>query len=33
MLGRLDHENLVRAIDAGFDGNVFYMVTEFIDWP
>ena len=31
MLGRLDHENLVRAIDAGFDGNVFYMVTEFID--
>ena len=31
MLGRLDHMNLVRAIDAGFDGNVFYMVTEFID--
>ena len=31
MLGRLDHVNLVRAIDAGFDGNVFYMVTEFID--
>ncbi len=31
MLGRLDHTNLVRAIDAGFDGNVFYMVTEFID--
>jgi len=31
MLGRLDHQNLVRAIDAGFDGNVFYMVTEFID--
>lgn len=31
MLGRLDHANLVRAIDAGFDGNVFYMVTEFID--
>jgi hypothetical protein len=31
MLGRLDHENLVRAFDAGFDGNVFYMVTEFID--
>ena len=29
MLGRLDHVNLVRAIDAGFDGNVFYMVTEF----
>ena len=25
MLGRLDHENLVRAIDAGFDGNVFYL--------
>ena len=31
MLGRLDHVNLVRAIDAGFDGNVFYLVTEFID--
>jgi serine/threonine protein kinase len=31
MLGRLDHTNLVRGIDAGFDGNVFYMVTEFID--
>ncbi len=31
MLGRLDHVNLVRAIDAGFDGNVFYMVTEVID--
>jgi serine/threonine protein kinase len=26
----LDHENLVRAFDAGHDGNVYYLVTEFI---
>ncbi|NDC64135.1 MAG: serine/threonine protein kinase [Planctomycetia bacterium] len=30
MLGRLDHENLVRALDAGHDGKVFYLVTEFV---
>lgn len=27
---RLDHENLVRAYDAGEDGNVYYLVTEFV---
>ncbi len=26
----LDHENLVRAYDAGHDGNVYYLVTEFV---
>lgn len=26
----LDHENLVRALDAGSDGNVYYLVTEFV---
>jgi serine/threonine protein kinase len=31
MLARLDHENLVRALDAGHDGKVYYMVTELID--
>ena len=31
MLGRLDHENLVRALDAGHDGKVYYLVTELID--
>jgi serine/threonine protein kinase len=30
MLGRLDHENLVRALDAGHDGKVSYLVTELI---
>jgi len=30
MLGRLDHENLVRALDAGHDGKVYYLVTELI---
>ncbi len=30
MLGRLDHENLVRALDAGHDGKVYYLVTEFV---
>ncbi len=27
---RLDHENLVRAYDAGEDGNVYYLVTEYV---
>ncbi|MBX7166482.1 MAG: serine/threonine protein kinase [Pirellulales bacterium] len=27
---RLDHPNLVRAYDAGFDGNVHYLVTEYV---
>jgi serine/threonine protein kinase len=26
----LDHDNLVRAFDAGHDGNVYYLVTEFV---
>ena len=26
----LDHEHLVRAFDAGHDGNVYYLVTEYI---
>ena len=30
MLGRLDHENLVRALDAGHDGKVYYLVTEYV---
>ena len=30
MLGRLDHENLVRALDAGYDGKVFFLVTELV---
>jgi len=30
MLGRLDHENLVRAFDAGYDAMVYYLVTEFV---
>jgi serine/threonine protein kinase len=30
MLGRLDHENLVRAYDAGYDAMVYYLVTEFV---
>lgn len=30
MLGRLDHDNLVRALDAGHDGKVYYLVTEFV---
>lgn len=29
-LGQLDHENLVRAYDAGQDGNVHFLVTEFV---
>jgi len=31
MLGRLDHVNLVRALDAGHDGKVYYLVTELIE--
>ncbi|MGE0608544.1 MAG: serine/threonine-protein kinase [Pirellulales bacterium] len=27
---QLDHENLVRAYDAGRDGNVHYLVTEYV---
>src|SRR5262245_19477778 len=27
---RLDHPNLVRAYDAGRDGNVYYLVTEYV---
>lgn len=27
---QLDHENLVRAYDAGQDGNVHFMVTEYV---
>ncbi len=27
---QLDHENLVRAFDAGHEGNVHFMVTEFV---
>ena len=27
---QLDHVNLVRAYDAGHDGNVYYLVTEFV---
>ena len=31
MLGRLDHPNLVHALDAGHDGKVYYLVTELIE--
>ncbi len=27
---KLDHEHLVRAFDAGHDGNVYFLVTEFV---
>jgi len=27
---RLDHPNLVRALDAGEDGSVYYLVTEYV---
>jgi serine/threonine protein kinase len=30
MLARLDHANLVRALDAGHDGKVYYLVTELV---
>jgi len=29
-LAKLDHPNLVRAYDAGIDGSVHYLVTEFV---
>lgn len=29
-LASLDHENLVRALDAGYDAKVYYLVTEFV---
>ncbi|MHC4403358.1 MAG: serine/threonine-protein kinase [Planctomycetota bacterium] len=29
-LAKLDHPNLVRALDAGEDGNVYYLVTEYV---
>ena len=28
--GQLDHENLVRAYDAGHEGNVYFFVTEYV---
>jgi serine/threonine protein kinase len=30
ILANLDHPNLVKALDAGEDGNVYYLVTEFV---
>lgn len=30
ILGRLDHENLVRAFDGGYDAMVYYLVTELV---
>ena len=30
VLAKLDHENLVRAYDAGHDGNVYFLVTEYV---
>lgn len=30
LLGSLDHENLVHALDAGYDGQVLFLVTELI---
>ena len=30
-LGDLDHDNLLRALDAGRDGKVYYLVTEYIE--
>ena len=30
ILGRLDHENLVRAFDAGHDAKVYFLVTELV---
>ena len=29
-LASLDHAKLVRALDAGHDGNVYYLVTEYV---
>lgn len=30
MHARLQHENILRATDAGYDAGVFYLVTEFV---
>ena len=30
VLARLDHNRLVRALDAGHDGNVYYLVCEYV---
>ena len=30
MLAKLNHENIVRATDAGYDGKVHYLVTEYV---
>jgi len=30
VLAKLSHPNLVRALDAGEDGNVYYLVTEYV---
>ena len=27
---KLNHPNLVRAVDSGYDGSVYYMVTEYV---
>lgn len=32
-MSRLSHPNLVAAIEAGFDGNVNYLVTEYVPGP
>lgn len=32
-LSRLHHSNIVSAIDAGMDGNVYYMVVEYVPGP
>ena len=32
-LASLDHPNLVKAIDAGKDGNVYYLVCEYVPGP
>ena len=32
-MANLSHPNLVRAVDAGMDGNVYYMVTEYVPGP
>jgi len=29
-LAKLDHPNLVRKLDSGHDGNVYYLVTEYV---
>lgn len=30
ILGRLQHENIVQALDAGYDAMVYYLVTELV---